>query len=194
MWHQYHDHWSWPRCLWCSAVFYRPLVMGALVTTMTACVMVLQKWFWYSRYLRPLAVGALWQHSWFWRCGSEILCYCRPLAVGALMTTVAACIMIMTKMVIVPMFCVPQAPGCGSPGDHCGSLHHDYDWDGHSSHILCYFRPLAVGALVTTVAACIMIMTKMFIVLIFCVTAGPWLWEHWWPLWQPASWLWLRWS
>ncbi len=42
-----------------------------------------------------------------------------------------------------------------------------------------YLRPLAVGALVTTVAACIMIMTKMFIVLIFCVTSGPWLWEPW---------------
>ncbi len=72
-----------------------------------------------------------------------------------------------------------QAPGCGSPGDYCGSLYHDYNQDVHSSHIMWYFRPLAVLALVTTVAACIMIITKMFIVLIFCITSGPWLWEPW---------------
>ncbi len=71
----------------------RPLAVGALVTSVAVCIMIMTKMF------------------------IVLMCsvYLRPLTVGALMTTVAACIMIMTKMFIVLMFCVPSGPWLWEP-------------------------------------------------------------------------------
>ncbi len=53
-----------------------------------------------------------------------------------------------------------QAPGCGSSCDHYDSLCHGYK----NVHGSGYLRPLAVGAPMTTMIACVMVI-KMFMVL-----------------------------